>query len=329
MKIKLSEIAGYFRIERLKNDKQIVVFLVCLLIATSLWFLNALSKDYATNVTYPVKFVNPPSNQFVSNKLPSKFELQVEAHGFTLLRHKLSLSFSPIVINLTQITRELEPNAERYSIRSADLLNLVSNQISNEISVSNIRPEYFPLILDSLKTKVVPVRFNAKLAFKPQFNLKAPVTVNPDTVSITGPGILLDSIIFLETEFKSFERLDTEIERVLSVQHPERTTVSPEKVTIKIPVEKYTEKAIKIPVQIKNKPDSLKMMLFPSEVTLSVLVGLSEFENVTSADFDVTVDYNSIQKNSESIQVQIENEPSYIEILRLSPENVEYLIETN
>ena len=100
MKIKLSEITGYFKIERLKNDKQIVVFLVCLLIATALWFLNALSKDYSTTISYPVKFVNPPSNQFVSNKLPQKFELQVEAHGFTLLRHKLSLSFSPIVINL-------------------------------------------------------------------------------------------------------------------------------------------------------------------------------------------------------------------------------------
>ena len=329
MKLKLSEIAGHFKIERLKNNKQIFVFLICLFIATALWFLNALNKEYTTNVSYPVIFVDPPSNQFVSNNLPQKLELQVQAHGFTLLRHKLSFSISPIVLNLTQITRELESNSGRYSIRSADFLNIVSDQVSNEISVSIIRPEYFPLVLDSLKTKVVPVRINAQLAFKPQFNLKDSVTVDPATVTISGPGSFLDSIVFLETEFKLYDRLDAEIERIVPVLHPEEITVKPEKVTVKIPVEKFTEKAIKIPVQIKNKPDSVKMMLFPSDVTLSILVGLSEFGNVTSDKFAATVDYNSIQTNSESIQVQIENGPSYIEILRLEPKTVEYLIETN
>ncbi|QGY45682.1 hypothetical protein GM418_19000 [Maribellus comscasis] len=329
MKIRLSEITGYFKIERLKDDKQIVVFLICLLIATALWFLNALSKDYTTTVSYPVKFVSPPSNQFVSNKLPPKFELQVDAHGFTLLRHKLSLSFSPIVINLTQITRDLDPVADRYSIRSADLINIVSDQISNEISVTNIRPDNFIVVLDSLKTKSVPVRMNAELNFKPQFNLKDPVSILPETVSVTGPAILLDSIQYLETEFKLYERLDTDMEKVVAVKHPEKTSIKPEKVTLRIPVEKFTEKELKVPIQIKNKPDNVKIKLFPSEVTLSFLVGLSEFENVTSSDFVITVDYNSIKTNVENIGVKTEHEPTFIEILRISPQTVEYLIETD
>ena len=329
MKKKISDIPGYFKIERLKNDKRIVVFLVCLLIATVFWFLNALSKDYTTTVSYPVKYVNPPSNHFVSNKLPSRFELQVEAHGFTLLRHKLSISLSPIVINLTQITRDLEASSGRYSIRTANLLNSVSDQISKEVTVSSIRPEYFSIILDSLKTKSVPVRLNADLKFKPQFNLKKPVTITPDTVSITGPAILLDSIYFLETEFRSYENLDTETEKQLTISHPENTSVKPEKVSINIPVEKFTEKELRIPVQVKNNPENVKIKLFPADISVSFMVGLSEFENVTSSDFVATVDYNSIQNNIESIDVKIEKNPSYIEILRFSPETVEYLIETD
>ena len=84
MKKKLNEISGYFKLEKLKNDKRIVVFIVCLSIATVLWFLNALSKDYSTTISYPVKYVNPPGNQFLSNSPPAKFDLKVEAHGFTL-----------------------------------------------------------------------------------------------------------------------------------------------------------------------------------------------------------------------------------------------------
>ena len=60
----LSQIRSYLKIAKLKNDKQVIVFMVCLLIATSLWFLNALSKDYTTIVSYPVKYINPPKNQF-------------------------------------------------------------------------------------------------------------------------------------------------------------------------------------------------------------------------------------------------------------------------
>ncbi len=329
MKRKLSEIKGYIKIDKLKNDKQIVVFLVCLLIATAFWFLNALSKDYTTSVSYPVKFVKPPSNKFVSNKLPSRLELQVEAHGFTLLRHKLSLSFSPIVINLSQLTRDLVPSSGKYAIRSADLLNTVSDQISNEISVSSIRPESFTIVLDSLETKSVPVRFNAKLNFAPQFNLKGAVAIDPGFVSITGPATLLDSVKFLNTGFKLYERLNSDIEKSVAVSHPEKTSIRPEKVTIKIPVEKFTEKELKIPVQIKNKPKNVKVKLFPPNITVSILVGLSEFENVTPADFVVAIDYGSTHGNIENIKVEIESAPSFIEILRVTPETVEYLIETD
>ena len=329
MKQRLSKISGYFKIEKLKNDKRIIVFLVCLLIATSLWFLNALSKDYSTTLSYPVKYNNPPKNQFLANQPPSKMELKVNAHGFTLLRHKLNLSFSPIVLNLTSITKDIEPSSNGYRINTNTLIRRISDQVSSEIAINNIQPEIFFIKLDSLKTKIVPVRTNIELNFNPQFNLKEPVIANPKQVEITGPAAILDTIYFLYTEEEIFNKLYAEINKTLKIIHPENTTIKPEKIKLKILVEKFTEKEIKIPIQIRNKPEKANIKLFPSEIKLTILVGLSEFENVDASKFEVFVDYKNNKTEIENLEVTVQSKLPNVQIIRFTPESVEHLIETN
>jgi hypothetical protein len=329
MKKNLSEISDYFQVEKLRNDKRIVVFTICLLIATVLWFLNALSKDYSTEIAYPVKFINPPRNQFVSGEMPSKLELKVEAHGFILFRHKLSLSFSPLVLNISDITKDLTSVSGTYTIQTSNLINRISNQMSKEITIEGIQPQYFSITLDSMATKSVLVSPSVQLNFKPQYKIKDKIGVYPERISIMGPAALLDTLNVLFTETRVFEKLEADIERIVSVEHPANTEITPGKVTLKIPVEKSTEKELKIPVHIKNKPDGLTIKFFPSEIKITFLIGLSEFGKISSSQFTAVIDYNNINSETTSIKVNIENKPANIELIRISPETVEFLIETD
>ncbi len=329
MKKKLSKILGYFNFEKIKNDKRIVVFLVCLFIASSLWFLNALSEDYTTTITYPVKYINPPSNQFLSNQPPSQLHLKVYAHGFTLLRNKLNFSFSPIILNLTNITQNIEPSSNGFRINTNSFIRQISDQVSSEITINNIQPEIFYVVLDSLKTKLVSLKTDFELSFKPQFNLKEPVILNPKQVEITGPAAVLDTIFFLNTEKRNIDKLDAEISLTLEIIHPENTTIKPEKTEVKIPVEKFTEKELVIPIQIKNNSDTFNIKLFPSEIKLAVLVGLSEFEEIDASKFEVFVDYKDIKAEAENLEITVHSKLPNVQIIRFIPASVEYLIETN
>ncbi len=329
MNKKLSKVLGYFNFEKIKNDKRIIVFLVCLLIATSLWFLNALSKDFSTSITYPVKYINPPSNQFLSNQPPSEIDIKVNAHGFTLLRNRLNFSFSPIILNLTNITKDIEPSANGYRINTNSIIRQISDQVSSEITINNILPEIFYVKLDSLKTKLVPIKTDIKLSFQPQFNLKEPVTLIPEQVEITGPAEILDTINFLITEKKTIEKLDAEISMTIKIVHPEKTTLKPANTVLKIPVEKFTEKEILMPIRIKNIPENANIKLFPSEIKLTVLVGLSEYEKIDASKFEVFVDYKDIETKIENLEVNVQSTMSNVEVLRITPASVEYLIETN
>lgn len=329
MKEKLSKIPGYFKIEKLKNDKRVIVFSVCLLIATTLWFLNALSKDYSTSISFPVKYINPPAKQFLASNPPEKFELKVNAHGFTLLRQKLSFSFSPIILNISNIIKTTEPNSSGYRINSNSLTRRIADQISSEITVTNVLPDIFYIKLDSLKTKTVPVKTNINYTFKSQFNLKVPEFVTPNQIKITGPGAILDTIYFLSTEFRNFENVDKDIVQKLEIIHPENTVIKPEKVDLKISVEKFTEKEIKIPIQVINLPKEKNIKLFPSEIKLTILVGLSEFEKIDATKFEVNVDYNNINTGVENLEIALKSIPDNVQIIRFAPLNVEFLIGTN
>ncbi|WP_321343187.1 hypothetical protein [uncultured Draconibacterium sp.] len=324
----IEKIISYLKIEQLRNDKRVVVFLICVLIATALWFLNALEKDYTTTISYPVRYVSPPNHQFLANVPPEKLDLKVDAHGFTLLRHKLNFSYSPIILNLTNITRNLESDNGTYLVPTNTLNRRISSQISNEISLQQVTPDIIRIVLDSLKTKSVPVRADVSIDFKSQFNLKNPVSLKPAVVKITGPASIVDTIRFLTSEKRTFKELDKTITRNIKLIHPTSTTVVPVEALLQIEVEKYTEKQIRIPIQVINKPADVRIKLFPSEITLNCRVGLSEFDNISDADFRAMVDYATISNSESRLRVKITDKPSFVEITRFSPESVEYLIET-
>lgn len=328
MNKKIEKIPGYQKVEKLINNKHAIAFLVCIFIATALWFLNALGKDYSTTISYPVKYVNAPNRQFLANEPPAKLDLKVDAHGFTLLRHKLNIAYSPIILSLSNLTEGITPNNRTYEVSSNNHLKRIASQVSNEIKVREVQPDILYIVLDSLKSKSIPVKADITTSFKPQFNLKNPYKLTPQRVKITGPAATIDTIHFLYTERETFEALNASFEKNMDVLHPEKTTIIPEKVLLKIEVEKFTEKELKIPIQIKNKPADVNIKLFPSEVKVTCLIGLSEFDNINSTNFTAIVDYNSINTTSSNLAIQVDVQPSFIELMRFTPESVEYLIET-
>ena len=323
-----TEISDYVKVVKLRNNKRVAVFLICLAIATALWFLNALGKDYSATVSYPVKYVNPPGKRFLANNTPVKLDLKIQGQGFTILRYRM-MSFSPIILDIEQVTNNLEPNSGIYKVQSKDLIREISSQLSSEIQINEINPEILEIVLDSLITKTVPVELDIQVEFVPQFNLKNPIKTVPGKVNITGPAIVLEKIQVLKTKVNVTNKLESGLSQEIELIHPERTTISPEKVNLIIEAEKYTEKELKIPIEIIHKPDKVQIKLFPSEVKILFTVGLSRYETIKPADFGVSVDYNSIVDNVNNLDILLHKKPGFIQGIRLNPEKVEFLIETN
>ena len=92
--------------------------------------------------------------------------------------------------------------------------------------------------------------------------------------------------------------------------------VSNKSVSYKYEVERFTQGELTIPIQIKNKPDSLNINIYPKAINLQFQSPLSRYDDITPEQFLLTVDYNEKGSNSE-LQVKIEDHPYGIRNMRL------------
>ena len=76
------------------------VLLLCLLVATTFWFLHAMNTDHTTIISYPVEVVVLSPNESISlNKIvKSKFQVSINGNGWGLLAKKLGWHISPIKV---------------------------------------------------------------------------------------------------------------------------------------------------------------------------------------------------------------------------------------
>jgi len=240
----------------------------------------------------------------------------------------MTFSFSPVLINLTTIKQNIENDPKQVTVRTEDLLKQISDQISKEVKIIDIRPQVITLVMDSLKTKKINIKPVVEIDLTPQYFLSDSIVLNPPAVGISGPAATIDTIEFLRTEPLSFNEVSTSIKQVVRVIHPDNTTLSDDKVTMYIHVKKFTEKEIRLPLMAKNIPEGAQVRLFPSEVKVTFLIDLSEYNNIDENNFTAFVDLNS-GNNRETLKVTLEHAPAEIKMVRVMPEYVEYLIETN
>jgi hypothetical protein len=97
------------------------------------------------------------------------------------------------------------------------------------------------------------------------------------------------------------------------------------RVSCVIELERFTELQLSVPIEVLNLPDSILLQTFPSSVTLSCKVGLSNYERIENYPFRAVVDYEKIEERLPALNVSIENPPEYLLGYEYHPKTVEYL----
>jgi hypothetical protein len=325
----INKAKNFFRKFQIRNERKLVIFLICVGIASTFWLLNALEKEYTVELTFPVRYTNMPDNKMLVNDLPKQFVLDVRSFGFTLLRYKLSMAFSPLVFNVGEIAGEMITNKGqlRYAIPSNRYRKNMADQISSELNLTAIQPDTIYFQFDEVitqKKKVVP---NVDFRLKKQHYLYEEITVIPDSVDVHGPKTILDTLSAVKTVLQSFKELDHLVQRSTALEEIKILGFTPKRVTIQIPIEEYTEKQLAIPITIDSIPDNLKVNLFPAEIKVSFMIGLSRFSEIDSSDFKASVSYTDILNKLDYLPVKLKKIPPHLKSVRVLPIKIEYLIE--
>ena len=322
-------IKNFFTKRIFKYDKRLFVFLIFVIIATIFWFLNQLEQEYETNVTLPVRYTNFPEDKILVNDLDKYFDIRVKGFGYKLLEYKISNKFLPFVIDVNSITMRMYSRKDyvKFYALTKNLSDKIEQQLSSELQIITIEPDTLFFDFADRIHKKVPVVSRVKPLPASQYMIKDQILINPDSITISGANPIIDTINQVYTKKVEINDLTQNFQEFVAIQRYDNVDYSEEKVKISIMIEKFTEGNLKVPLKVKNVPDSLILRTFPDEISVSYFVALSDYDKVLPQFFDAEVDYNDININNNKVKVRVTNWPDYIRSLRFYPQAVEYLIE--
>ena len=297
-----------------KSDRAILM--VCIGIALVFWLLLKLSHTYKTSKDFQIIYQLPEGKSMVESP-PEKVRLGLQARGFDLL-----YLFLPNEVPSIQYTLA---DQETQSISASQIMNKARLTLSN-IEVTDVNYDYIIINLDEQDEKRVPVNLIHDIQFETGFQLQDSILIEPDSVSLRGPYSIIDGFNSWDSAPLRLENVKTTFEEEVPLVIPFDKVVSvrPEQVQVRAVVEQNTEKSLFVPLNVKNAPDSLK--IFPDKIKLSGTVGLSKYNTVSEADFQLEVDLKGIPLHTENntIPVSIIKYPAYVKNIQISPKSVEF-----
>lgn len=314
---------------KIKFGKGFYVFLVCLALAFLFWLLNTFTKDYTTIIDVPVKYINFPEKKIVLNKLPASITVEIKGYGFTLLSQKFSSSVDTIVINGDRLREKSGDKGYSY-LTTKSLLKSVASQFRSDIHINKFITDTIFFKFDTKITRIVPVIADIDLDFEKQYLLDGKIELIPAAVKISGPNRIVDTIKEIRTLHLEYSELNESITTTVGFLLTGIDTglqIEPNKVLVKIPVDKFTEASITIPLHAEHIPDSLSMKFFPDSVRITYHVALNKYEKVSPDLFRVEVDYEELEKsNTGKLKVHLVKSPEFTRQVNYFPEKVEYII---
>lgn len=320
---------AFVRNIRLRIDRRIFIYLLFVVIATVFWLLNELSGNYTASLNYPVKFTNLPQNKILVNDLPKKLNLNVNGHGFTLLRYKLSPATYPIIINMEEYGNNFgKQSVKQFRLQTRFIRETVGRQIPSEIEVIDILPDTIVFQFANIVSKKVPIKPNLRLEFDDQCMVNGDITFSPETIVVTGPSTIIDTLSAVYTKNIKINGLNKTIERNVTLKEIKNIEFEKIRVVMTLPVSIFTQANFEIPVQTKNVPDSLDIKTFPRIVKLTCLIALSDYDKVQAKDFVVVADYNNVADLlGNKLGLKLELAPKNVKLVTFFPESVEFILD--
>ena len=311
---------------KLQFRKRVLLFSVFLLISVFIWFLNALGKNYTSVIEYPLVYTDLPEDRVFMGDLPEQLDLRINAPGYAILRYKMFRKPVPISFNVSAFTlvRPGQDSSMAF-IKTLYIEDQISRQLPSELQLLEVKPDTLHFQFARRITKTFKIRPDFKYQVDKQFTVKDGIILEPDSVEVTGPDIILDTLKYIYTVKTDLGQLSKNFSDKVRLRKIRDLEFSRSRINCIVELERFTEVQLSIPIEVLNLPDTIAIQTFPSRVKLTCNVGLSKFDRMDGNLFKAVVDYSQIEDRTRLLDVSIQNVPVYLLSYEYYPKSVEYL----
>ena len=309
--------------KRKYKASKIKSFVFFLLLALVFWALTKFSEESTATVNTNLTYTNLPGSVSVSPTTVVEIAFDISANGFQFLSYKLK---SPTIsIDMSKYYKEGD---SLVLISDSELNKIITAQLDFDTRVSNLSLDELHVKLDVIVSKKVPVVFDSDISYKEGYKLTGVMSLQPDSVLVSGPSSAVDSVHSIITETYVKKNVSETIDESIGLQLPENSDVSISeiKVNLKLAVDEFTQKRVALPVEVVNVPADIKLKLLTESIIISFDVSVSQFNSISERDFRIVCDY-ALRSSEENILVpKLIQKPDGLNHIEWSTKKIEYLI---
>lgn len=307
-------------------SKDVLTFLLFLLLSTAFWFVHALDRSRETQINVPLVLTGVPADVVLQGELPQFVSVKIKDEGKNLLAYSkknivpLTLDCSSVFQNNTAVSGAVCFGKEELKQGLAGSLNATTNLLA-------VTPELLDVHYVRQQQKTVPVRLEVHLYPARQYMIRKSI-VNPAEITIYGLASDLETVNEVVTEALTLSEIKDSVKTDVPLVSRDGVRYNVSSVRLSVVAEQFTEKRFVLPVEPQNFPDNVDVRVFPADVSVTCNVPLSEFATVDAEDIRVVLDYKDINIDDDVQQkLQVQCDLPYVKQLRVVPAEVEFILE--
>ncbi|MDH6306648.1 hypothetical protein M2459_003359 [Parabacteroides sp. PF5-5] len=306
--------------------KEILIFLLFVILSFCFWVLQSMQEDYEVHVSIPVHYNNVPQDVAFVQTPPSEIVIRIRDKGSVLLNYKLTKKISSIEID----AKELSAKSGILLYPAKDIEAAITKHLIATTSLLSFNPQQIQAPYSKLQNKELPVVFNGSVRTEPGFQVSDDVMLEPARVKVYATEAVLDTLTSIKTVYTEIKKGLKTINKKVQLEKPNGVALNLESVSVTISIEEFTEKTLSIPVNSVHVPSLYTIRMFPAVVKVTCSVPLSRFKELTEEEFSVEISLADLEQNiSGMLPVILTRKPDWVDRVSLAPDSIEFILEQN
>ncbi|MBT6635826.1 MAG: hypothetical protein HOB48_03840 [Flavobacteriaceae bacterium] len=283
---------------------------------------SKLTSNYTKTIVFVVKPVDVPSDQVVLDQSIDSIGLELETYGYNLAKYYIDQPIIEISLN------DLNKVKSKYQWTKQRNFSDLQSKFNKSIRLVSSSVDQIDFTIEQYESKKVPVELKLELDYKSGFDSFNEYKLSKDSIMITGPNSLIDTINMIQTHKLVLNQIDSEINAKIRIKPPENSNIthSDTELDFQLKVEKFTEESIKVPITIVNIDDNMKINYYPKVVSVLYRVSIREYKSVNPMDFRVECDLNTINRDNSVLISSITKKPINVRKCRIENNQIQYVI---
>jgi len=310
------------------KSHELLVFCFFLAVSFGFWLLQALNETLEHEVQVSLRLDNVPSDVVIIDSLPPSVSVVLHDKGLTLARQNFSSIFRPNRLDIDFSKYDTGKKEAEVNISAADMQRMLGRLFVSSAMIRSIRPDTLRFSYNHGLSRTLPVRLAGTVKASPENYIQS-IRIEPDSIRVFAPAAILDTMHAVYSETVLLEGLREAGTYSIGLRRQKLLKYDPEQISIKVGVGYYTEKTVRVPVIGLNFPAEKRLRTFPAEVSVTFRVESGRFHRVKADEFVLATTYEELLQNTEDskLLLHLKTVPEGVSDVRISPQEVDYLIE--